>query len=150
MALWHTWGSAAPACFSCCRDYCFYWCPDRGCPGAGVRVRGGGEAQSHGLLGQVFNKQQSQPCLLQSPVQKEPSSHTTSCTDMVPMGLNAFHSNTARWASLEMFVVHLEMCQWIVAFLQALGWRSAKKIRWLLGLNDSPSLFPGREILPFC
>ena len=27
-------------------------------------------------------------------------------------GVNAFPSDTARWAGLEMFVLHLEMCQW--------------------------------------
>lgn len=30
-------------------------------------------------------------------------------------GISAFRSNTAHWAGLEMFVLHLEMCQWIVA-----------------------------------
>lgn len=143
-SLWYTHEAQQPACFSCCRDYCFYSWPDCGCPGAGVWVRGrwGSQKPSSAQAG-------IQPAAI--PIL--PLADSISGRAGKPHKLwFKWGKRTSLW-HCPLGLVWRQLCCTLKCageLLQALGWCSAKKISWLLALSDPPSLVIGREILYFC
>lgn len=134
MAFWYTHEAQQPACFSCCRDCCFYWWPDCGCPGAVVWVRGrwGSSKPSSARAG-----------IQQAAIPVLP------LADNLSEGADKPHELWFRWGKctslwhLPLGLVWRQLCfrHW-VAF--------SKENQVAPRLSDSPPLVRGREILYFC